>query len=103
MNKFKRIYAVDSEDCIVLDENVKEVSLWMILLKLAGYITLFGLTCYGFIGGVTSKFAQEKLNDLDAWSNQPENEELLFYTGIGFTSLVLLWFVAYWVYKMFSK
>jgi hypothetical protein len=103
MKPYKRIYAIDSPDCIVLDENVKSVSLWMVLLKLAGFITLFGLTCFGLIGGVTSKFAQEKLQSLDTWSSAPENAEFLFYTGIVFLSVVLLWFVLYWLYVRLSK
>lgn len=99
----KPIMAVDSPWCIVMDDKVKYVSLWIVLLKVCGWISLFGLTCYGLIGGVTSKFAHDKLVSLDEWFEQPANNRLAFYYFIGVVVVFLGLVVSVWAYKRCGK
>lgn len=80
----------DSERIIVLDDKMKVKTIEGLFLRLLGLIILAGLTVYGLIGGVTSKFMLAKMQSIDVWTEQPGNAVILFYTGIGFVSIVLL-------------
>jgi hypothetical protein len=95
MKTYKPILAKDSERLIVFDENMKEVSIVKIFLHLVGYVCLFGLTCYGLIGGITSKPVMDKLVSLDTWADQPASKELMFYTGLWLIVVVCLWTAGY--------
>lgn len=92
----------DSETLIVLDENMKHRTIEGIFFRLFGYVCLFGLTVYGMIGGVTSKFAQDKLKSLDVWANDPANSALLSYTGLGVLVIALSSYVL-WVFLLRKK
>jgi hypothetical protein len=80
----------DSEHIIVLDDKMKVKTIEGLFLRLLGLIILAGLTVYGLIGGVTSKFMLAKMQSIDAWTEQPGNAVMLFYTGVGLVSIVLL-------------
>ena len=99
----KPILAVDSPWCIVLDDKVKHVSLWTILLRIINAMGIATLTVYGLIGGVTSKFAHDKLVSLDEWFKQPANERLAFYYFIGIVVVFLGLMVSVWAYKRWWK
>lgn len=92
----------DSEHIIVFDEKMKTKTIEGLFLRLLGLIILSGLTVYGLIGGVTSKFMMNKMASIDAWTEQPGNAVMLFYTGVGFVTVVLFTYVL-WVFLLRKK
>lgn len=92
----------DSEHIIVFDDKMKVKTIEGLFLRLLGLIILSGLTVYGLIGGVTSKFMLSKLQSFDVWTEQPGNAVMLFYTGVGLVTVVLLTYVL-WVFLLRKK
>jgi hypothetical protein len=97
------MFAKDSENLIVFDENMKTMSFGVFMMKGLSFLAFMFLTAIGICWGVSLDAVQAKLVSIDRWANEPANAELLFYTGLGFLIICLTTYVLYWVYKMCSK
>lgn len=102
MKPYKSMILKDSEHIIVFDDKMKVKTIEGLFLRLIGLIILAGLTLYGLIGGVTSKFMLDKMSSLDAWTEQPGNAVMLFFTGVGFATVLLMTYVL-WVFLLRRK